>query len=167
MGFAPNAELGFTRTLDFRASLTDAQVGGRPQTPILLATAGDAVRFRLLEPGGHARNHVFSLHGHIWEEEPYEGGSLRLGTNPFTEWKGARDGHGPGSHFDLLPRNGAGGRFGRTGEYLFRDQASFGFDGGLWGLLRVRAPALSEPAPQQAQPTCTVNAATGETTCTS
>jgi hypothetical protein len=162
MGFAPNAELGFTRTLDFRASLTDALVGGRPQTPVLEAFKGDAVRFRILQSGGHARNHVFNLHGHVWEEEPYESRSRRLGSNPLSEWKGARDGHGPGNHHDVLLRNGAGGRFQRAGEYLFRDQASFLFDGGIWGLLSVKNPNTVQ---QQSQPSCTVNATTGETTC--
>jgi manganese oxidase len=137
MGFAPNAELGLTRQFDFSASLTDAQVGARPQTPILQARAGQAVRVRVLEPGGHARNHVFQVHGHVWEELPYEKGSLRLGSNPLSEWKGARDGHGPSNHHDILLLNGAGGRFGITGEYLYRDQPSFQFDGGLWGLLKV------------------------------
>jgi hypothetical protein len=167
MGFAPNAELGYTRTLDFRTSLTDARVGGRPQTPILEALTREPVRFRILEPGGHARNHVFNLHGHIWQEEPYEGRSLRLGDNLLSEWKGARDGHGPGAHHDLLLRNGAGGWSGRPGEYLFRDQPSFLFDGGIWGILKVNArnndpddPPL-EPQP----PSCLVNPITGQTVC--
>ena len=82
MGFAPNAELGFTRTRDFRASLTDAQVGARPQTPILEAVPGAAVRFRLLEPGGHARNSVFNLHGHIWEEAAVRGPVHPAGHQP-------------------------------------------------------------------------------------
>ncbi|HEX2077474.1 MAG TPA: hypothetical protein VHG08_07180 [Longimicrobium sp.] len=164
MGFAPNAELGLTRRFDFRASLTDALVGGRPQTPVLEAWKGEAVRFRILQSGGHARNHVFNLHGHVWEEEPYEGRSLRLGSNPFTEWKGARDGHGPGNHHDILLRNGAGGRYTRAIEYLFRDQASFLFDGGIWGILSVKNPNTVQ---QQSAPACTVNATTGETTCTS
>ena len=171
MGFAPNAELGFTKTRNFRTSLTDAQVGNqRPQTPILEARPGAAVRFRLLEPGGHARNHVFNLHGHIWEEEPYAGRSQRLGTNPFSEWKGARDGHGPGNHHDILLRNGAGGKFNRIGEYLFRDQSSFSFDGGLWGILNVTQNISSgifsgSSSSQPAQPSCSVDANTGQTVC--
>jgi hypothetical protein len=165
MGFAPNAELGLTRTLDFRASLTDAQVGNqRPQTPILVASPGQDVRFRILESGGHARNHVFNLHGHIWEETPYEGRSILLGSNPFTEWKGARDLHGPGNHHDILLRNGAGGRFNILGEYLWRDQASFQFDGGIWGLLRVRTSKVISPYEPQEE-TCLIDAQTGQTTC--
>lgn len=167
MGFAPNAELGFTRTRDFGNSLTDARVGARPQTPILQAAPGAAVRFRLLEPGGHARNSVFNLHGHVWEEEPYEGRSLRLGTNPFSEWKGARDGHGPGNHHDVLLRNGAGGKFHTPGEYLFRDQSSFLFDGGIWGILSVTTQKEADPGlePDPTDPECFVDPGTGLTVC--
>ncbi|MBF6649671.1 hypothetical protein IT781_13770, partial [Methylobacter sp. BlB1] len=45
---------------------------------------------------------------------------------------------GPGSHFNFLLANGAGGVFATPGDYLYRDQASFQFDGGLWGKLRVQ-----------------------------
>ncbi|HEX5727486.1 MAG TPA: hypothetical protein VFX98_18585 [Longimicrobiaceae bacterium] len=145
MGFAPNASLGFTRTLDFRTVLRDQvrQVNGsvvnlgRPKTPIFNAGQGNPVRFRVLEAGGHARNHVFNLHGHIWEELPFNETSTALASNPLSEWKGARDMHGPSGHWNLLLRNNAGGKFGRTGEYLYRDQPSFQFDGGLWGLFKV------------------------------
>jgi hypothetical protein len=165
-GFAPNAELGLTRTFPFRGILTDTAVGGRPQTPILEASPGEAVRFRILESGGHARNHVFNLHGHIWEEEPWEGRSILLGSNPLTEWRGARDLHGPGNHHDILLRNGAGGRFSITGEYLWRDQASFQFDGGIWGLLRVRTLKTITPLPwETAEPDCAIDERTGETAC--
>jgi hypothetical protein len=60
-----------------------------------------------------------------------------LGSNPFSEWKGAQYGVGPGAHFDLMPKNGAGGAFRVVGDYLYRDQGSFPFDGGLWGIFRV------------------------------
>jgi hypothetical protein len=92
----------------------------------------------VLKPGGHARNNVFMLHGHIWEEEPYIKGSLLLGSNPLSEWKGAQMGHGPTNHFDVLLKHGAGSLFGITGDYLWRDFASFTFDGGIWGIFRVR-----------------------------
>jgi hypothetical protein len=185
MGFAPDAELGLTRQFDFRRSLTDAQVGARPQTPILNATPGQALRLRVLHAGGHARNHVLNLHGHIWEEEPYELASTVIGTNPFSEWKGARDGHGPTAHYEIIPRNGAGGKFRILGEYLYRDQPSFQFDGGLWGIIRVKAAhfgfenakleeaATAEQFTQQssvssapAPGACVVDARTGKTTCT-
>jgi hypothetical protein len=127
-----------TRDYNFADVLSNSVVGGEdPVTPVFTARAGTPIRFRILHPGGHARNNVFQLHGHIWEEEPYIEGSTKLGSNPLSEWKGSQYGIGPGSHFDLLLKNGAGGKFAVTGDYLFRDQGSFPFDGGVWGIFRV------------------------------
>jgi hypothetical protein len=137
MGFSPTTPLSTTRTFDFRKVLTNAQVGGDPETPLFQVEVGTPVRMRVLQPGGHARNHVFQMHGHIWEELPYTSNSSRLGFNPLSEWKGAQGMHGPTNHFDVMLKNGAGGRFGVVGDYLFRDQSSFMFDGGLWGIMRV------------------------------
>ena len=137
MGFAPDATLQFTRTLDFTSALANSKVGGDPVTPVFTARAGMPVRFRVLHPGGHARNNVFQIHGHVWEEEPYINGSRALGSNPLSEWMGSQTGHGPSNHFDVLLKNGAGGKFRVTGDYLYRTQQSFQFDGGLWGIFRV------------------------------
>jgi len=137
MGFAPDAPLGFTRDQIFTNVLTNAQVGGDPETPVFIAAAGTPVRFRVVHPGGSSRNNIFSLHGHVWERMPYVNGSTNIGNNPLSMWQGARMGVGPTDHFDAIPVNGAGGAFGVTGDYLFRDQASFQFDGGLWGIFRV------------------------------
>jgi hypothetical protein len=137
MDFEPDTKLEETRKLDFTNVLSNAQVNGDPVTPVFTAKAGTPVRFRILMPGGHARNNVFQLHGHIWEEEPYTNASSQLGSNPLSEWKGAQYGIGPSSHFDLLLKNGAGGMFGVPGDYLYRTQQSFQFDGGLWGIFRV------------------------------
>ena len=142
-GWAPDADLGFTGDQVITNILTNGQVGGDPETPIFVANAGQEVRFRVLDPGGHARNHVFQVHGHTWQREPYTKGSLRIGENKnslgqwLTMFEGARTGHGPANHFDAVLQNGAGGAFKVQGDYLFRDQSSFLFDGGLWGLLRV------------------------------
>jgi hypothetical protein len=151
LGYAPETHLSCgedengvpittcTRNFDFSDSLSNTTAGGEdPVTPVFTAGAGVPVRFRILHPGGHARNNVFQLHGHIWEEEPYTNSSTVLGRNQFSEWKGSQYGIGPGSHFDLLLKNGAGGKFAVRGDYLFRDQGSFPFDGGLWGIFRVQ-----------------------------
>ncbi|MGJ0490368.1 MAG: hypothetical protein ACR65Q_05820, partial [Methylobacter sp.] len=130
--FAPDAPLSVTRGFDFSNVLT-----GEAETPTFTAKAGDPVRLRVVQTGGHARNHVFQQHGHIWQEEPFINGSTVLGTNGFSEWHGSQAGIGPGSHFNFLLANGAGGVFATPGDYLYRDQASFQFDGGLWGKLRV------------------------------
>jgi hypothetical protein len=151
MGFDPDAPLTGgvdpgqqpdprtpTRNYDFTNVLSNSQIGGAdPETPVFTAAAGQDVRIRLLQPGGHARNNVFTVHGHIWEEEPYTNGSTALGSNPLSEWKGAQYGVGPGSHFDFLLKHGAGGAFHVPGDYLYRTFQSFQFDGGVWGIFRV------------------------------
>ena len=87
-----------TRDFDFTDVLSNSKIGGYdPQTPVFTATAGDDVRVRLLQPGGHSRNNVYMLHGHIWEEEPYVKDSTVIGSNPLSEWKGSQYGVGPGS----------------------------------------------------------------------
>lgn len=138
LNFWPATPLEQTRDLIFTNALFNAQVGGlNPVTPLFTAAAGTPVRFRILMPGGHSRNSVFKLHGHVWEELPYTNGSTILGHNPFSEWKGSQFGIGAGSHFDLLPKYGAGGRFLIRGDYLYRNQESFMFDAGMWGVFRV------------------------------
>lgn len=165
MGYAPETPLngghggtGLTTVdIDFTRVLSNSQVGGDPQTPIFTAKAGTPIRLRLVEPAGNQRNNIFQLHGHVWQEEPYDttstptGGcyngvtilgtpvvcSTIIGDNPFSEWEGSQMGIGPSSHFDFIPINGAGGNFKVPGDYLFRTHQSFRFDGGLWGILRV------------------------------
>jgi hypothetical protein len=135
-----------TRDYDFTNVLSNSQIGGLdPETPIFTATAGQAVRVRLLQPGGHSRNNVFMLHGHIWEEEPYAKDSAIIGQNTLSEWKGAQYGIGPGSHFDFLLKHGAGGAYAIPGDYLYRTFQSFQFDGGIWGIFRVNSPYTPPP----------------------
>jgi hypothetical protein len=126
-----------TRAIDFTNSLNNVQVGGDPVTPVFTAKAGTPVRFRVLMSGGHARNNVFNVHGHVWQQEPYVNGSKNIGNNVYSEWKGTMFGIGTGNHFDAVLQNGAGGARGVTGDYLFRTQSSFQFDNGIWGIFRV------------------------------
>jgi hypothetical protein len=161
MGFDPDAPLTGkpdpgepvdtrtpTRDYDFTNVLSNSQIGGYdPETPVFTANAGQAVRVRLLQPGGHSRNNVFLLHGHIWEEEPYVKGSTILGANTLSEWKGSQYGVGPGSHFDFLLKHGAGGAFSVSGDFLYRTFQSFQFDGGIWGIFRVNPAYTPSPCP--------------------
>jgi len=138
MNYAPETAFENTRDFDFTNVLTNAQVGGDPQTPVFTAQAGQAVRFRILNANGHMRNNVFNLHGHFWQDEPYTNNSKSIGNNPLSEFKGALYGIGPSSHYEVIPVNGAGGGRRVAGDYLYRTQESFMFDGGLWGIFRVR-----------------------------
>ncbi|MEA2462712.1 MAG: manganese oxidase, partial [Acidobacteriota bacterium] len=135
--YDPQLPLEQTRNFDFSHAFSNEPVGNDPQTPVFTATAGQAVRFRLLNAGGHARNNVFALHGHVWQELPFFNASTVLGNNPRSQWTGTYMGIGPSSHFHSLLQNGAGGAFRITGDYLWRTQQSFMVDGGIWGLLRV------------------------------
>jgi hypothetical protein len=160
MGFEPDTPLNKdpndprmpTRDYDFTNVLSNTQVGGDPLTPVFTATVGQQVRMRLVHPAGHARNNVFMVHGHIWEEEPYVNSSNQLGSNPLSEWKGSQYGIGPGSHFDFLLKNGAGGAFAVTGDYLYRTFQSYQFDGGMWGIFRVNQQTTTTPPPTTCEP---------------
>ena len=138
MNYAPDTPFDITRTFDFTNVLTNAQVGGDPQTPVFTAQAGQAVRFRILNANGHMRNNVFNLHGHFWQDEPFTNNSKSIGNNPLSEFKGVVYGIGPSSHYEVIPVNGAGGARRVPGDYLYRTQESFQFDGGVWGIFRVR-----------------------------
>ncbi|HYP52392.1 MAG TPA: hypothetical protein VEQ42_02565, partial [Pyrinomonadaceae bacterium] len=138
MGFEPDTDFEITRTFDFTNSLSNIQVGGDPVTPVFTASRGEYVRFRVVQGGGHARNHVFQINGHNWQEEPYVNDSNNIGDNPLSEVRGTQHGVGPSSHFDIDLRIGAGGRFLIRGDFLYRDRASFTFDGGMWGIFRVQ-----------------------------
>ena len=120
MNYAPETPWEKTRNFDFTNVLTNAQVGGDPQTPVFTARAGQQVRFRILNANGHARNNVFNLHGHFWQEEPYANRSKMIGNNPLSEFKGSQYGIGPSSHYEVIPVNGAGGARRVTGDYLYR-----------------------------------------------
>lgn len=126
-----------TNDIIFTNALNNQQVGGDPVTPVFTARAGTPVRFRVVHPAGHQRNNTFMIHGHIWEEEPYVEASTVIGSNPRSEWIDVLTGVGPSSHFDVIPKNGAGGKFRITGDYLWRTGQSFQFDGGIWGIFRV------------------------------
>jgi len=124
-----------------------------PQTPIFTATAGDEVRMRVLQSGGHPRNHVMVVHGHTWQKSPYKSldwdhdgeanvvGSEIIGDNYQSSLYSSQAGHGPMNHFDILFSNDAGGSLHVPGDYLWRNQASFQFDAGHWGLLRIAPEA--------------------------
>jgi hypothetical protein len=136
--------------------------GDDPQTPVFTATAGQEARIHVVEPAGVDRAVTFNLHGHGWQRAPYlcpnssflglagnckpygffptlpgfEVGSQALGANPLSFWLGGQDSIMPGSHNDFVLQR-AGGVNGVPGDYLFRDQMSFGNLGGIWGILRV------------------------------
>jgi hypothetical protein len=150
----PNAHEAYSNVL---TSGTD------PVTPVFKAAAGQELRLHVLEPAAVARGGVFALHGHVWQRAPYvcpgsshhglagnckptgfypaisptfEVGSRAIGHSPTSMYLGGQESILPAAHFDIVVP--AGGANGVPGDYLFRDQASFGNTLGLWGILRVQ-----------------------------
>ncbi len=107
-----------------------------PQTPILTANVGDAVRFRMTHPFGTGTSQVFTVHGHVWQRNPYTNDSTVIGNNSLSQWLGSRDNHGATDHFELVVDK-AGGEAGQAGDYLYTvflpNQANLG----AWGIFRV------------------------------
>jgi hypothetical protein len=128
---------------------------GDPETPIFTASAGQSVRWRVLDVAGHPRQHGFTIFGHNWQFEPWQNHSRIQGFNPFTFDIGSESGIGPTRHVNILTR--AGGRFARGGDYLYRTQESFQFTyGGLWGIFRVKPGLHTDDVPTCSAPcTCT------------
>ncbi|HYI41906.1 MAG TPA: hypothetical protein VE053_16475 [Allosphingosinicella sp.] len=112
-------------------------INSRNQTPRFCAVPGDAVRMRVLFPNGHGRNHVIEVAGHNWDDQPFVNNSTELGTDALSTFMGTRDTVGPGSNWNMLLAHGAGGSGRVAGDYQVRDNYSWGFDGGLWAVLRV------------------------------
>ena len=141
-GDVPNAHEAYSNSL----------TGGDPVTPVFTARAGEEARLRVLMATGAGRGTTFNLHGHTWQRDPYvcpgsshlgldgkcapgQLGSQAIGDNPTGMVLGGQESVSPAAHFEMPVQ--AGGTFGVTGDYLFRDQASFGNLSGLWGILRV------------------------------
>ena len=112
-----------------------------PATPLFKATAGEHLRFRVVHPGGHPRQHGFTIFGHDWSPSPWIDDSKRMGWNRDSQIRlGSTSGIGPNRAVNIMTT--AGGDCKVPGDYLYRTQEGFMFGGGLWGILRVepRAP---------------------------
>ena len=107
-----------------------------PETPIFTAKAGEPVRFRVVHPGGHPRQHGFTVFGHDWVPSPWIDASKTMGWNQDGLTRvGSAGGIGPGRDVNILTT--AGGDCKVPGDYLYRTQEGFMFGGGLWGIFRV------------------------------
>jgi hypothetical protein len=126
------APLGISRAVSNTLVLAD------PQTPVFAASKGTPVRFRMVHPAG-TNEETWTLHGHVWQEEPYTDRSTKIGNNPLSQWLGSRDAFGPNNQFDIV-LNSAGGKAEVAGDYLYRSFIETDFFAGLWGLFRVGEP---------------------------
>jgi manganese oxidase len=110
-----------------------------PVTPVFVAPAGMATRFRLVVPSTSTSNAigaapVFIVHGHPWQEEPYTDDSTKIGNNRLSQYFGAVEA-GPNQKFDLV-FDSAGGADKVPGDYLY-DTYQTGGAVGTWGVFRV------------------------------
>jgi hypothetical protein len=121
-----------------------------PETPIFTAALGDKARFRLGHPFGTGTSQVFSLHGHVWQRNPYRNDSKEMGNNSLSQWIGSRDNHGSTDHFDIMIDK-AGGEAGRAGDYLYTVFVPIQARNGAWGIFRVG----NNGDPVQSNPACT------------
>ncbi|MGB9180569.1 MAG: hypothetical protein WCB68_15150 [Pyrinomonadaceae bacterium] len=121
---------------DNNCSLSNGLVNANPQTPIYTAKQGEPVRFRMLHPPGTGIVQVFSLHGHVWQRNPYAAGSTQIGDNKLSQWMGSLDNLGATAHYDLVIDQ-AGGPAGVAGDYLYSAFVPAKAQFGLWGIFRV------------------------------
>ncbi|MDX1999487.1 MAG: hypothetical protein SF066_17345, partial [Thermoanaerobaculia bacterium] len=138
-GYTPNAPPDITKGFDFSDIFTNAKVAGPPVTPIFRANAGQQVRFRVVEPGGHTQAHVWEVTGHLWPERPYANDSRSMAAQPQSEWQGSRYGVGPGHHSDSYITK-AGGYYSVPAQYMYKDYVGWGLASGLWGVFAVGMP---------------------------
>jgi len=161
-GSAGDAYMAYSNDLLIPAGPDAGKLTGEPATPIFLAKPGTEVRLHSAVPHGTSRGTTWTVHGHVWQRDPYvcpkttqpdgsvtgyrneldgactmtEVASRSIGENPQGFAQGAQESITPLSHFTFRFPSAGGGN-GVAGDYLFRDVGSFGNASGLWGLLRV------------------------------
>jgi len=119
-------------------ALSNTLVQADPQTPVFVAGAGSPFRIRFLHPAG-LNEQTIMLHGHSFQEEPYNTGSTAIANNKTSQVFGARDGFGPSVSFDMVV-DAAGGAAHTPGDYVYRTFIGDDFFAGMWGLRRVSEP---------------------------
>lgn len=126
----------------------DSGTHGDPNTPVFRALEGDRVVFRVSQPAANSRGISFHLAGHQWKRYPDIPDSPRIGVD---------DDFIPGYSSRVVPEHGAGGKFSRSGDYIFQELKQAGrLEDGMWGIFRIR-PASDEfdasidPLPDQSK----------------
>jgi len=123
-----------------QANVFSSATHGDPETPVFSVAAGTGVRFRVVQPTGHPRQHGFTLNGHNWFHEPWTQNSTVMWSpgvaEPPSTTIGTQGGSTARRHWNIVLRK-AGGLFSQPGDYLFRTQESFQLTNGLWGIFRV------------------------------
>ena len=136
---------------------------GDPATPVFTVAAGQQVRFRVVQPTGHPRQHAFTLHGHNWFHEAWTNNSTQqwnpaLNPEPQSMTIGTQGGHTARRHWNIILPS-AGGSFRVAGDYLLRTQESYQFTDGLWGIFRVVTPGTAADQQEATRYTSTTSPA--------
>ncbi|HLK68997.1 MAG TPA: hypothetical protein VKU19_36445 [Bryobacteraceae bacterium] len=127
--------------VDYTNGFSNSVVGNTdPQTPVLWAPANVPVRLRVSRPG-QDDDLVFTVHGHLWQEEPYTNASRAMGPNPYSNWLGTQQ-MGANDKFDLLIGK-AGGSFEVPGDYMYDMINNVTNGNGMFGILRATADAIT------------------------
>ena len=71
--------------------------------------------------------------------------SAVMGNNSNSQWFGARDGFGPGNHFDILLSSAGGGNK-IAGDYLYKSFPVGELTAGVWGVFRVNGTPQQQTA---------------------
>jgi FtsP/CotA-like multicopper oxidase with cupredoxin domain/predicted outer membrane lipoprotein len=101
------------------------------KVPYLTAFAGDPEVVHVLMAPGSENNHVFSLGGLRWDQEPL------VGRSPWVTAQGMA----PWETYDLHVVGGAGGTAEVPGDYFYGDLRRPFTAVGIWGLQRVLPPS--------------------------
>ncbi|WPB74514.1 copper oxidase [Archangium violaceum] len=138
LGVAPQTPLEELNDRE-QSNLLSSKTFGDPATPVFRALRGEALRLRIGQPSGHARQHAFALHGAEWRFNPWARGerSLVFGPSPLSPIISTQGGISAMQHWNIVPEYGAGGLYAVPGDYLYQDLGSFSFTQGLWGIVRV------------------------------
>lgn len=108
-----------------------------PEAPVLEARLGEKQRLHFVHPGGHTRQQGLEISGHGFNPYPWSIDSLSFDAHAGSSIRqGVFNGFGPQMAVTLEITAGGARRV--PMDYLIRSQSSFLFDGGLWGILRVR-----------------------------
>lgn len=96
-----------------------------PSTPVLKAYSGDRTMFRTIMAADKPRNTGFTVHGHMWKEQP---------DDPFSRVIPLQGAVSIGNTFDMELEGGAS----CPGDYLYRSGSlKWDVESGMWGIFRV------------------------------
>ncbi|WP_219974643.1 hypothetical protein [Rubrobacter xylanophilus] len=127
------------------AHVFSSTVHGDPATPVLEAYSEDPVQVRLLQ-GSQEHQHVFSLNGTRWRQEPDDPDSPLTSTQPI--------GISEAFNFKVPKLQCGAGDDDCAGDYLYSSTSVDDLYMGMWGILRARGKTVPSllPLPDNASP---------------